>query len=64
MNTIPAAFWSISGTEMCQKLETGKDGLTSDEAGQRLTRYGANLLKSPKRSDAWTLLLSQFKSRI
>jgi len=64
MNNIPAAFWSISGAEMSQKLETGQDGLTSDEAGQRLTRYGANLLKPPKRSDALTLLLSQFKSPI
>jgi Mg2+-importing ATPase len=64
MNQLPPAFWSISVTEMHQKLETTKDGLTGDEARARLARYGANLLKPPKRSDVWTLLLNQFKSPI
>ncbi len=36
--------------------------MTDDEAGKRLTQYGSNLLKPKKRSDALTLLLSQFKS--
>ncbi len=56
------AFWNISSTEMLQQLQTTKEGLTGIEARQRLARYGANLLKPPKRSDAWTLLLAQFKS--
>ena len=64
MNQLPLAFWSISVTEMLQKLETAKEGLTANEARQRLARYGANLLKPPKRSDALTLLLNQFKSPI
>jgi Mg2+-importing ATPase len=64
MNQLPPAFWSISVTEMLLKLETAKDGLTGDEAGQRLARYGANILKPPKRSDMLTLLLAQFKSPI
>ena len=64
MNQLPPAFWSISATEMLQKLETEKEGLTDDEARQRLARYGANLLKPQKRSDALTLLLAQFKSPI
>jgi len=36
----------------------------SDEAQQRLLRYGSNLLKPKKKSDALTLLLAQFKSPI
>jgi Mg2+-importing ATPase len=64
MNQLPPAFWSISVTEILQKLETAKEGLTGDEARQRLARYGANLLKPQKRSDALTLLLAQFKSPI
>lgn len=36
--------------------------MTEDEAGKRLIQYGANLLKPKKRSDALTLLLTQFKS--
>ena len=36
--------------------------MTNDEARQRFIRFGANLLKPKKRSNAFTLLLSQFKS--
>jgi Mg2+-importing ATPase len=64
MNHLPLEFWNISMTEMLQKLETTKEGLTGGEARQRLVRYGANLLKPPKRSDVLTLLLNQFKSPI
>jgi len=38
--------------------------MMSDEAQQRLLRYGSNLLKPKKKSDALTLLLAQFKSPI
>jgi len=51
-------------TEMLQKLESKKEGLTDDEAQNRLTLYGSNLLKQKKRSDWFTLLISQFKSPI
>ena len=64
MIQFPAAFWSISASEMLQNLETTKDGLTGKEALRRLASFGANLLKPPKRSDALTLLLFQFKSPI
>ncbi len=36
--------------------------MTDDEAEKRLAKYGSNLLKPKKRSDALTLLLTQFKS--
>ena len=64
MNQFSRAFWTISVTEMLQKLETGREGLTSDEAQKRFVLYGPNLLKPKKRSDAFTLLISQFKSPI
>jgi len=64
MNPFPPAFWSISVTEMLKQLGTKKEGLTSDEAQKRLALYGSNLLKPKKRSDWFTLLLSQFKSPI
>jgi len=57
-------FWSISAPEIVQQLHTGTDGLTTDEAKQRLTRYGSNFLKPPKRSDLFALVLAQFKSPI
>jgi Mg2+-importing ATPase len=64
MDQQPSSFWSLSTTELLQKLETTMVGLTGNEARQRLVRYGANLLKPPKRSDALSLLLAQFKSPI
>ena len=64
MNQTLQSFWSISVAEMFKKLETAKEGLTSDEAKKRLTLYGSNLIKPKKRSDVLTILLSQFKSPI
>src|SRR5450759_3018497 len=58
------SFWSNSTTELLNKLQVKVSGLTSAEANQRLKDYGANRLKPQKRSDAFTLLVSQFKSPI
>src|SRR5512142_1703350 len=58
------AFWSLSPTEILQKLDTTKQGLTGDQARQRLARFGANRLRAPKGSSIATLLLAQFKSPI
>jgi Mg2+-importing ATPase len=62
MNQLPSAFWCISATVILQHLGTAKEGLRSEEARQRLARYGSNLLKPQKRSNVLTLLLAQFKS--
>jgi P-type Mg2+ transporter len=57
-------FWSIPGAELLNTLQSSAGGLTTNEAKQRLTKYGANRLKPQKRSDVLTLLFSQFKSPI
>jgi Mg2+-importing ATPase len=62
MGQQPPPFWSLSSNELFRQLQSRKEGLTDDEACDRLARYGSNLLKPPKRSDAFALLLSQFKS--
>jgi P-type Mg2+ transporter len=64
MNQLPSAFWSVSASEMLQQLGASREGLRGEEALQRLVRYGSNLLKPQKRSNALALLLSQFKSPI
>ncbi|MCX6320856.1 MAG: magnesium-translocating P-type ATPase [Bacteroidia bacterium] len=64
MNQNPQSFWSISVTELLNRLHTTTSGLTTDEAKKRLTNYGANRLIPKKRSDAITLLFAQFKSPI
>jgi Mg2+-importing ATPase len=58
------AFWSIPIAELLRQLQATSEGLKSDEARLRYTRYGANLLKPKTRVSALTLLLSQFKSPI
>jgi Mg2+-importing ATPase len=57
-------FWSIPASEFLQRLETTSQGLTSDEAKHRLTRYGANLMKPRKRAGVLLLFLAQFRSPI
>ncbi len=64
MNQHMPAFWSVPADELLELLQTTSQGLTSDEARVRLTRFGSNLLKPQKPSDALTLLLAQFKSPI
>jgi Mg2+-importing ATPase len=62
MNQLPSAFWSVSANETLQQLGAAREGLSGEEARQRLARYGSNLLKPQKRSNVLTLLLAQFKS--
>jgi Mg2+-importing ATPase len=64
METELKAFWNISGSEILKRLQTSMEGLTSGEAAKRLTQFGSNLLKKKKKTDVFTLLISQFKSPI
>jgi Mg2+-importing ATPase len=57
-------FWSISPATALKELRSEDDGLTSYEAKKRLSDYGANRLKSKKRSDLFFLLFNQFRSPI
>ena len=58
------AFWSIPVSDMLQELQTTSEGLKGSEGIERLKKYGANVLKPKKGSDALNILLSQFKSPI
>ncbi|MDP4266818.1 MAG: magnesium-translocating P-type ATPase [Bacteroidota bacterium] len=64
MNTNSQPFWSISNSELLNNLHATTKGLTTEEAKKRLNSYGANSLKTQKRSDALTHLIAQFKSPI
>src|SRR5512135_2860905 len=64
MSQRPPGFWSVPAAELLRQLRSTPEGLSGEEARQRLARYGANLLKARKKSDSFTLLLSQFKSPI
>ena len=58
------AFWSRPAAEVLAGLETTPAGLSAAEAASRLTRYASRRLVPKKRTDAATLLLSQFSSPI
>jgi P-type Mg2+ transporter len=58
------AFWCVRAADMLRQLATTEEGLGSEQARQRLGRYGANTLKPQSRSNVLALMLSQFKSPI
>ncbi len=60
----PAAFWSVPAADLLKQLDTSPQGLSQDEAKQRLARFGANQLGVQNRTNTLTLLLSQYKSPI
>ena len=64
MDSPPQTFWNIPVVELLQQLQTTLQGLTENEARRRFAHYGPSLLKTRKRYDLLTLLLSQFKSPI
>ena len=58
-------FWNVSAADLVQRLCCDqKNGLTSVQVKEKLTRYGKNLVKTAKKKDSLSLLLSQFKSPI
>jgi len=55
-------FWTLSSEEALNQIGANPNGLTPDEAQQRLSRFGPNLLKPKSKTDAVTLLINQFRS--
>jgi Mg2+-importing ATPase len=55
-------FWSLPALRLLEMLQTTAQGLTTEEARERLDRYGPNLVKPKKRYNFATLLWAQFKS--
>jgi Mg2+-importing ATPase len=57
-------FWSIPAADLLNSYHSTANGLTANEARNRLITYGANRLNPPKRWVAFTLFVAQFKSPI
>jgi Mg2+-importing ATPase len=57
-------FWGLAEADALGRLGTSRQGLSSEEAQERLGQYGRNLLKPKKRSDTIALLVAQVKSPI
>ncbi|NOT56896.1 MAG: HAD-IC family P-type ATPase, partial [Deltaproteobacteria bacterium] len=60
--TAPLLAHTVSIADLCGRLQTTPDGLTTAEANRRLTEYGPNELRAAHRVSPWTLLLAQFKN--
>lgn len=59
-----SAFWSISAQQQLKQLTTTPEGLSSEEAGRRIKRYGANRLNNKNETGNVRLFFAQFKSSI
>jgi P-type Ca2+ transporter type 2C len=53
-------FHSLSREEVASKLQSNADGLTSQQATDRLQQYGPNEIEAKKKKTWWGILLSQF----
>ena len=64
MESSTGAYWSLTPEKAIQLLSCSQNGLSDEEAEQRLRRFGPNSFKKNTRSSAVLLFLSQFKSPI
>ncbi|MER3447358.1 MAG: hypothetical protein C4291_11185 [Candidatus Dadabacteria bacterium] len=51
------AFWNVPASDLIQEVQSTPNGLTGDKAREHLMRFGFNLLKPKRRTDALTLLV-------
>jgi len=64
MNPQLSTFWSLPTDRVLTQVKSTTAGLSSQDAKQHLSEYGANSLKQKQKSNSLTLLLNQFKSPI
>ncbi len=57
-------YWSVPLPDLLASLQVGTQGLSQEQAAERLRRHGPNSLAAPSRSGAPELLLRQFTSPI
>lgn len=56
------SFWNKSTEEVLKNLNTNLEGLSDQEAKNRLSTYGPNYFTPPKKTHDFYLFLAQFKS--
>ncbi|MCJ7706027.1 MAG: cation-transporting P-type ATPase, partial [Anaerolineales bacterium] len=54
----PTHFHSLRAAEVYPALEASPEGLTSEQAAERLALYGPNLLSAPPRIPLWRRFLT------
>jgi P-type Mg2+ transporter len=58
----PAAYWSLAPEELFRQLRSGRDGLTSTDAGARLRACGPNAIQEYQRLSRLRTLGGQLRS--
>ncbi len=56
------SFHAIGAQETLERLESDPNGLSQEEAAERLERYGPNEIQQSKRVSKLTILLDQFRN--
>nr|AGF93422.1 calcium-translocating P-type ATPase, PMCA-type [uncultured organism] len=54
-------YYQMSSSELFENFDTSGDGLSEEEAKERLEKYGKNELQAKLKTPKWLLLLSQFR---
>ncbi len=55
MNPQLSNFWNLSADQVLAQLQSTSQGLSTEDAKQRLIKYGANSLKQKQKSHTFTL---------
>ncbi len=55
-------WYKLTISEVLKSLGTEKEGLSIEEAVQRLKKFGPNQIKEEKKKSTWLLFVEQFKS--
>ena len=55
-------YWSMSGSDVLDQIESSETGLSRKEASERLVRYGTNEISKRKVRAGFLIFLSQFKN--
>jgi Mg2+-importing ATPase len=55
-------FWTLDATDIATRLRSGTDGLSSEDAAQRLTTYGRNELRAERDMSRLDVCLRQLRS--
>src|SRR5882672_7722288 len=57
-----SGFWTEPLADLCRRLDTTENGLSSREAASRLARYGPNVLRAGRRQTFLLLAVSRFRN--
>jgi Ca2+-transporting ATPase len=63
-NGLPRSWHAIAPAEALRRLDTRPEGLTDQEAAERLARYGPNIFRRARPVPPWRILLGQVRSLI